>query len=726
MVSVGDRIAGHRNLILAGVLTAFTILAFFAVALPFLSPFDQSVVSVGNVAGQEYVAPATLTFESQLLTDARRQNVIQDVQSIYNPADPGVARKQVERIRSTLAFIGSVRSDQFATDEQKLADLAALEYIQLAKPTAQAILALSNTRYQAVQQEAIIVLEQVMRTTIREDGVEDAVRRIPTLITLSMPEDQAQIVVELVQGFVSANSAYNEELTIAARDAALSQIQPITRTFKAGETIVMRGEIIDAADIEALQAFNMELSVLRLEDLAGAAAITLVTAAFMTLFLLRAVNSRTATLSLRGIVITAALFLLFLLSARLIIPGRTVVPYFFPLAAYSLLIASQFGVRQAIVTTLALAVLVTYGLPYSIELTLYYLMGSLFGVLVLDRGKKVGSYFWAGIVIAASGAIVAVAYRLPRPDSDWIGIATITGAALVNGIASTSITLLLQNFIAQMLGNITALQLYELSRPDHPLLKQLLQKAPGTYQHSLQVANMVEQAAEEIMADALLARIGALYHDIGKVENAGFFIENQVLGSPNPHDQVSARESAAIIIRHVADGLALAKRYRLPSRLQDFIAEHHGASITRYQYNRAQQEANGDRTAPKEADFKYPGPHPHSRETALLMLADATEARVRAERPQNEDELRTLVKSVINQRLSSGYLQASDLTLTDLSRIENAFTESLRGIYHPRLKYPNQPEPGENHPSEQEITKPLPPPEPLPGLPESSGTTQNS
>jgi putative nucleotidyltransferase with HDIG domain len=382
------------------------------------------------------------------------------------------------------------------------------------------------------------------------------------------------------------------------------------------------------------------------------------------------------------------------------------VPYLFPLAAYSLLISSQFGVRQSIITTMALAVLVTYGLPYSTELTLYYLLGSLFGVLVLDRGKRVSSFFWAGLAIAASGTLVAVGYRLPRPETDWMGIATIAGAALANGIASTSIALLVQHFLAQLMGNVTALQLYELSRPDHTLLKQLLQKAPGTYQHSLQVANMVEQAAEEIGADALLARVGALYHDIGKVENPAYFIENQVIGSVNPHDLIPAQESASIIIRHVDDGLSLAKKHRVPARIRDFIAEHHGASITRYQYNRAQQESNGDGESIQEKDYQYPGPHPHTRETALLMLADGTEARVRAEHPQNEEELRALVKSVITQRLTSGYLQNSDLTLKDLTKIEISFTDSLRGIYHPRLKYPSQPETQADTHSDREITRP--------------------
>jgi hypothetical protein len=232
------------------------------------------------------------------------------------------------------------------------------------------------------------------------------------------------------------------------------------------------------------------------------------------------------------------------------------------------------------------------------------------------------------------------------------------------------------------------MQLMELTRPDHPLLQRILHDAPGTYQHSLQVANLAEQAAEQVGADPLLTRVGALYHDAGKAVNPFYFIENQVPGFHNPHDDLDPVSSAAIIIRHVAEGLKLAREYRLPHRLLDFIAQHHGTMTARYQYIKAVAAASGDESRVDQAQFRYPGPRPSSRETAILMLADGCEARVRAERPKDDDELRNLIKNVIDSRIASNQLDDTGLTLHDLAVILNSFTATLRGIYHPRIQYP--------------------------------------
>jgi putative nucleotidyltransferase with HDIG domain len=204
----------------------------------------------------------------------------------------------------------------------------------------------------------------------------------------------------------------------------------------------------------------------------------------------------------------------------------------------------------------------------------------------------------------------------------------------------------------------------------------------------LQVANLAEQAAERIGADGLLTRVGALYHDIGKAINPVFYIENQMPGNPNPHDQLDPPSSAEIIVQHVNDGVELARQHRIPRRIQDFIREHHGTMVARYQYINAVKAAGGDESKVDPAAFRYPGPTPASRETAILMLADGCEARVRAERPKDTDDMRALIKSVIEDRIAQGQLDNTDLTLRDLETITDSFTTTLRGIYHPRIEYP--------------------------------------
>lgn len=279
---------------------------------------------------------------------------------------------------------------------------------------------------------------------------------------------------------------------------------------------------------------------------------------------------------------------------------------------------------------------------------------------------------------------------------------------MAGGIVSAGTSLILQFFVAQFLGLTTPLQLIELSRPDHPLLQYLLRRAPGTYQHSLQVSNLAEQAAERIGADTLLTRVGALYHDVGKALNPIFFIENQPISEINPHHDIDPLVSSATVIRHVSDGLELARRYRLPWRLRDFISEHHGTMITRYQYTKAVDAAAGDTSLVNIDQFRYPGPRPQSRETALLMLADSCEARVRAERPSDEIELRRIVQSSVEDRVKLGELHDTNLTLRELDAIVDSFVATLRGIYHPRIEYP------ELRPMAASVESPAPPTQPVP------------
>ena len=229
----------------------------------------------------------------------------------------------------------------------------------------------------------------------------------------------------------------------------------------------------------------------------------------------------------------------------------------------------------------------------------------------------------------------------------------------------------------------------DLSRPGHPLLQELLIKAPGTYQHSLLVANLAEQAARVIKCDALLTRVGALYHDVGKSLDPSFFIENQPPGQMDTHEDMDPVISAATIIQHVIGGIKLAKKYRLPPEIQAFILEHHGTTITRYQYNQALVDAGGEEFVERSM-FQYPGPIPQSKETALLMLADGSEARMRSEAPETEASISAIIKDSINYYIQDGQLDNADLTLFDIQKVIVSFTRTFSNTYHHRIKYPGQ------------------------------------
>jgi putative nucleotidyltransferase with HDIG domain len=450
--------------------------------------------------------------------------------------------------------------------------------------------------------------------------------------------------------------------------------------------IVAGGEVISAAQLEALQKLNLIEPSPQWQDYLGMFAMVVLLTSFVGVYFRR--RNRPFLADTRSLLLIAIVFIVFITAARLTIPNRTVLPYLFPIPAVGLLLATLFGLETGLVFVMVISILAAYGLPNMLDLMPYYMLSSLTGVFVLGQAHRSWAFFRAGMAIAAAGVAVILAFRLPFTQMDWIGIATLGGAALFNGFASASITLLLQYFLAQILGLTTPLQLLEISRPDFPLLQFFLRNAPGTYQHSLQVANLAEQAAENIGADTLLTRVGALFHDVGKAMNPSFFIENQTHADINTHEDLDPAESSAAITQHVLDGIKLARKYRLPRRIEDFILEHHGTMLTRYQYNQAVEAAGGDESRVDKEKFRYPGPSPRSRETAILMLADGTEARVRAGRPANEDELRAIIRSTMEHAQSSGQLDHTQLTLSDLSKIADSFATTLRGSFHPRIEYP--------------------------------------
>ena len=667
-------------------LSLVSIISYGALIFPTLSNPAAVSLQVGDVSPSDFQAPQDIEYISEVRTEEARLTAENTVAPVYAAPETSDARGQIERLRTALDYITLVRSDENATDEQKTSDIASLTDITLQTQTIQQILGLTSARWDTIQQESLSVLDQAMRRTIRDNELDSVRRTIPSLVSLSLNAEQTAIVVELVSAYVIPNSLYSAELTEAAKLSAREAVEPIIQQYKAGEIIILRGQIIRAPQLEALQQLGLIEQTSPWQDYVGAGALILSLAALTNLYFTR--RRLTFLFDARSLVVVTLIFLIFVVGARLIIPDRTVLPYAYPLASVGLLIATMFGLEAGIFFSILTALLVSYALPNALDLAPYYMVSSLVGVLALGSARRVWTFFRSGMAVAAAGIITLLAFRFPFSSMDGIALLQLGGAAIFSGLASSSIALLLQYFIAQTLGLTTALQLIEISRPDFPLLQFFLRHAPGTYQHSLQVANLAEQAAELIGADALLTRVGALFHDVGKALNPTFFIENQAAGTANPHEILDPEQSAAIIIAHVTDGVALARKHRLPRRIDDFILEHHGTMLTRYQYSNAVKLANGDASLVDDTKFKYPGPRPRSRETALLMLADGTEARARAIQPQGEDEIRKLVLSTIEAVQKEGQLDNTQLTLQDLSIITDAFVTILKGTHHSRIPYP--------------------------------------
>jgi len=672
---------------LRGVIFCITVLITFALLTFQISVRKTSYsLSVGDVVNQDIVAPRTITFESQILTEQARNDAQNMVDKIYLPADPTISRNQVQYLRLSLQFISAIRSDQYATEAQKIEDIQKLIFVRLDEPTIKQILELDDSEWKLVQSECQRILEQVMQNSIRDDQVNSVIENIPTMISYSINPKTADLINSITRRFVVPNSLYSAELTEKKRQEARDAVEPRERTFIANQTVVSRGQIITELIYEALDKMGLVHSKNDNRKILSSGLLVLGLTVFALYFFL--IDHRHHQLNLRECILIAGLYLAFLFAARFLIPNRTILPFIFPIQTLGLTISCLSGQAFGIVMSIIIGLLVPYDFPNALGYASFYIISSLTGILVLRKARQVTDFLLAGLAAGSIGIPIIIAFQVAESPMDMIGVVTLAAASVGSGLLSTGFTLIFQYSFSKFIGVASSLELLELIRPDSPLLQYILNTAPGTYQHSLMVANLSEQAAKEIDADPLLVRAGSMYHDAGKALNPSFFIENQVNGSINLHEDISPKESAASIIQHVNDGVMLVEKYRLPEVIKDFVREHHGTNVARYQYTEAVNQEGEE--AIDINDFTYPGPKPQTKETALVMLADSCEARARGDRPKNDEEIEALVKSVFDYYSSSGQLDDAPLTLRDLKKIRESFVRVLRNSYHPRVKYPEQ------------------------------------
>ncbi len=689
----------------------FVAVGGFIIASEVILPSSTRVsLEENDVAPRDVLAPRSLKYESEVLTAAKRDAAVNEVRDIYDPPDPAVESEQRRRARQILDYIENVRYDDFASLEQKKADLAAISDLTLSDSVAEMLLKTDDEdRWRAIDAQVMRLLEREMSGEVREDNIQAIIDDLPNLISASYSENEVQIITAIVGDLIRVNVFFNEELTNQAKIEAANNVPVEVRTFASGQMVIREGEIATAAHIEALEQFGLLQGTKRKVErfLGGVVAMGLITTilgGYLKQFHPK-VYVDAYMMALLGV-----MFLIFLACVRLIDPESSSRLYYYPAAALAFLVATLVGAQFAIVTIAALAALAGVMGGSSLEFALLIVLPGTLGILSLGRIERLNSYFVAGSVVSTGSVAIAVVFALSAENTP--SVVTIffqIVGALANGPFSVAVALMGLYVVSSVLNIPTTLKILELSQPNHPLLTRLLREAPGTYQHSLQVANLAELAAQRVGANAALVRVAAMYHDVGKILNPHFFVENQADGV-NPHDTLNnPLQSAKIITGHVTEGARLARRYHLPSRIRDFILEHHGMTQVMFFYRTALEQAEHTGEAVNIADYTYPGPRPQSRETAILMLADGCESSVRARRPQSRGDIEETVNYIFEARLSSGELDDSGLTLNDLRELRESFLTSLQGIFHPRIAYPGSPGKTESQTLPQADPSQLPP-----------------
>ncbi len=649
--------------------------------LPYLLPTVNSPqVTIGEASRRDIKAPYQVTYISEVETEAARREAAARVPDVY-VVDASIVATQIEGLREILAAIEEVRQSPTMAPEER----PTFAHIELTEEDWDNLLSLSDASWTLVSRESQRVLGLIMRDEIRTADLAQARRDVQRLMLGTLTPAERDAVSALVNDLIVVNMVVDQARTEERRAEARAAVTPVIRTLRAGESIVREGEIVTEAIYERLEILGLLDQKPNWQQIATEMGLALIMVAILIVYVIR-VDPLLMQRPRRQLLLVVTLIIASI-TARVLLPGHSLLPYIFPGAAAAMIVALFMNIHYASFIAVAVALAVGLSAGGSLPLTLYILAGSLVGALALMSTEQLSAFLPATGYLALVNIASLLLFRLGSENYDLLALLQLTGAGLANAVLSSSLCLVAYAFTGRLFGITTSLQLMDLARPTHPLFRQLLIKAPGTYHHSILISNMAERAAEAIGADILLTRVGSYYHDIGKTLRPHFFSENQADGQ-NPHDKLDPQTSAEIIISHTADGLELARRHRLPDKVCAFITEHHGTTLVTYFYRKACQEAEDHEI--DETAFRYPGPKPQSRETAILMLADGVEAWVRADRPATEPEMERVIRQVINDRLISGQLDETDLTLKDLDLIREAFGTVLKGLYHPRIQYPER------------------------------------
>ncbi len=644
---------------------------------------SQVTAVLDEPAPADIFAPRSITFTSEILTTRARESARNSIADAYTPLDLSIGREQLASATAIFNFIETVRADTVASDHDKIGYLQNIVDLQVDQQVALDLLAMSQVDYESARSEILGIVDDLMREEIRAPQLPDFQAAARRQASLGLTQAQSNVVTSLAFQFIMPTVFPDNESTAAAREAAAEAVQPVTRSIAQDQRIVRAGELVTAEDMELLGQLGLLRRDVDWRTVASGFLVSLVSVTLIVLYWQK--YSRGFGDSARYLAVLGGLILLFALAAKLMAPASANWSLLFPLAALSMILAVVFELRFAILVTVIVGTIFGLAAPDSLRLAIYATVGGLLAILTLRDAQRIVSYFRSGLLAVLGMLAVVLIFAFPL-EPEPVSLLSQSIYVLGNGLLSAAVTLVGFFILGGAFGIITTVQLQDLSRLDHPLLQELLRRAPGTYHHSIMVANLAEQAAERVNANSTLVRVGAFYHDIGKMNRPPFFTENQE--GINPHDSLDPYTSARIILSHVPDGLELARQYRLPDKIRDFIAEHHGTRLVKGFYFKARSQAGDAADEVDPEKFRYAGPRPHTRESGIVMLADAIEATSSALRPDSLAAIEKLVNGIVDEDVMEGQLDRSGLTLGDIERIRASFIETLKGRFHVRVKYP--------------------------------------
>jgi len=565
---------------------------------------------------------------------------------------------------------------------------------------------LSSEQIGEMRAVAVDVVRRLMNEQLRE--AETARTRVAELVNASTLSQRTtrEIVQELARFAITPNKFYDKEATEEARVKAKENTAPVI--VKEGDVVVKRGQLIDQETYDLLGKLGLLKDKISYWPQVGVLLVTaLITAG---VFAYMEYLGRTASglahytnMQILMLLLILALGLLIMQVVGLVQDDPTwYAGYLAPAAMGAVLITLLLDVHLAIFSIFLFALMgsvifntnadVVFDFRYGLAIA----AGSFAAVLSVHRASQRSMILKAGIMAGLFSAVSVLALEMFADEAGRTESLYAAGFAFAGGLLTAVLVIGLMPFFEITFGILSALKLVELSNPNHPLLRKLLTETPGTYHHSVMVGNLSEAAAESIGANGLLCRVGSFYHDIGKTKRPSYFIENQT-NIPNPHDSIDPKLSKSIIIAHARDGVDMLKAHNLPKPIRDIAEQHHGTTFLKYFYHKALKQAEQQGVEPDftEDDFRYPGPKAQSKEAAIVGIADSVEAAVRSLRSPTMEQIELMIHKIIKDRLDDNQFNECDLTMRELDRIAETLRETVFGIFHSRIEYPEDTKPKE-------------------------------
>lgn len=656
---------------------AFVFVVLTIVFLNSMTP-ERLVLQEGRKAPKDIKAQHD--FVDRAATERLKAEKISEVAAVYD-IDVRVATEVEKNIMNTFERTAELAGATDVPISSRIEELRKTSGLAFPPQYAEAVLRSGASKISETGAAALGAARKILDSGVHADSYAVSLSQVDfELSQYRLPEEHRVFASVVLKGFIRPNRFVNEAETAARRKRAADSVQPV-KVFK-GDVVVRQGEVVTGDHLRLLKEGGL---------VGGSQGVRPVVSSVILAFLIVATiwiyvrQFKPGIYSSEAKVMQMAL----ILSGTIVISRflSSISEYLAPVPAGTMLLATLLDPGTAILGGVCMSVATGVAAGNNAPFMVVSILSSIAAVYGISRVGHRADLIRAGVLVGLVCGLGIISMALIMGSPLNTASRDVFYGALNGSVISSFLALGALPFFEAIFNIMTPVKLLDLSNPNHPLLGRLLKETPGTYHHSIMVASLAEAAAEAVGANSLLARVGGYYHDIGKIRRPYFFIENQLGVAENPHDRVAPGLSTLIVTSHVKDGVELGREYRLPERIIDFVREHHGTTLVSYFYSRAtEDEKSGCQVV--EEDFRYEGPRPSSKETAIVMLADAVEAAVRSLVKPSPGRIETIIRRIVKDRLYDHQLDKCDLTVRDLDTISDTFMKVLSGMFHPRVGYP--------------------------------------